>query len=400
MGKTVTLGLQHTFTMFGATVLVPILTGFDISVALFMAGVGTLLFHLLTKGGVPIFLGSSFAFIAPTIAASAAYGKEYALGGIVIAGLLYVILGLLVKWLGSKRVLGFFPPIVTGPVIMVIGLGLEPVAVGMANESWVLAGLAIAVVIFVTVFLKGFAKSLPVLIGLAASYGIAALITVFGWAKLVDFSPIAEAAWFGIPRFTVAKFDLGAIVLIAPVAIITFVEHVGDIIAAGTICGQDFVKRPGLLRTLLGDGLATSLSAMFGGPANTTYSENTGVLALTRAINPAIMRIAALFAIALGICPKLGAFISTIPTPIIGGISIVLFGMIASVGLRTLGENKVDFQLDRNVLIASVILGFGIGGAVLSIYVGSINISLQGMAYAALAGIILNKVLPGAQTYS
>ena len=396
LGKTVAMGLQHTITMFAATILVPILTGFDIAVALFMAGVGTLLFHLVTKGGVPIFLGSSFAFIAPTLAATAAYGKEYAMGGIVIAGLLYIVLGTLVKFLGAKKILSFFPPIVIGPVIMVIGLGLAPVAIDMANTDWLLAGLGLITVVVVAIFFKGFMKSLPVLLGLAASYGIAALITVLGWAPLVDFAPIREAAWFGFPQFTIAKFDIGAIVLIAPVAIVTFVEHVGDVIAVGTICDRDFVKNPGLFRTLLGDGLASGLSAMFGGPANTTYSENTGVLALTKAFNPVIMRIAAVFAVLLGCVPKLSAFISTIPAPIIGGISVILFGMIASVGLRTVVESKVDFQMDRNMIIAAVILVMGIGGAMLSIAIGSVAISLQGMAMAAVVGIILNKVLPGA----
>ncbi|MCL2812087.1 MAG: NCS2 family nucleobase:cation symporter [Clostridia bacterium] len=396
LGKTVAMGLQHTVTMFAATILVPILTGFDIAVALLMAGAGTLLFHLVTKGGVPIFLGSSFAFIAPTLAATAAYGKEYAMGGIVIAGLLYIVLGTLVKFLGAKRILSFFPPIVIGPVIMVIGLGLAPIAIDMANTDWALAGLGLITVVGVAIFCKGFVKSLPVLLGLGVSYGIAALITAFGWATLIDFAPIREAAWFGWPQFTIAKFDIGAIVLIAPVAIVTFVEHVGDVIAVGTICDRDFVKSPGLFRTLLGDGLASSLSAMFGGPANTTYSENTGVLALTKAVNPVIMRIAAVFAILLGCVPKLSAFISTIPSPIIGGISVILFGMIASVGLRTVVEAKVDFQLDRNMIIAAVILVMGIGGAMLSIAIGSMAISLQGMAMAAVVGIILNKVLPGA----
>jgi len=396
LGKTVAMGLQHSVTMFAATILVPILTGFDIAVALLMAGAGTLLFHLVTKGGVPVFLGSSFAFIAPTLAATAAYGKEYAMGGIVIAGLLYIVLGILVKFLGAKRMLSFFPPIVIGPVIMVIGLGLAPIAIDMANTDWALAGLGLITVVIVAIFFKGFVKSLPVLLGLAVSYGIAALVTVAGWAQVIDFTPIREAAWFGWPQFTIAKFDIGAIVLIAPVAIVTFVEHVGDVIAVGAICDRDFVKSPGLFRTLLGDGLASSLSAMFGGPANTTYSENTGVLALTKAVNPVIMRIAAVFAILLGCVPKLSAFISTIPSPIIGGISVILFGMIASVGLRTVVEAKVDFQRDRNMIIAAVILVMGIGGAMLSIAIGSMAISLQGMAMAAVVGIILNKVLPGA----
>jgi len=408
MGKTVVLGLQHTFTMFGATVLVPILVGLDISVALFMAGIGTLLFHLFTKGGVPIFLGSSFAFIAPIIAASATYGAEYALGGIVVAGLLYFLIAVLVYFLGTERIINWFPPIVTGSVIMVIGLGLAPVAIDMASTNgggeitstaWLLALMSFAIVVCVNVLLKGFAKSLPVLIGLVISYIIAAIITLTGIAPLIDFEPIKEAAWFGIPKFTIAKFDIGAIMLVAPVAVCTIVEHIGDVMAVGAICERDFIKNPGLHRTLLGDGLATSLSAMFGGPANTTYSENTGVLALTRQFNPTIMRIAAVFAIVLGFVPKLNAIISTIPSAIIGGISIVLFGMIASVGARTLVENKVDFQQSRNLIIAAVILVLGIGGASIPFAIGSVDFNIQGMALAAIVGIILNQILPGKEKY-
>lgn len=398
-GKTVVLGLQHTFTMFGATVLVPILTGLDISVALFMAGIGTLFFHLVTKGKAPIFLGSSFAFIAPILAATAAYSIEHALGGIVVAGLIYILLAVLVYFVGADKILSFFPPIVTGPVIMVIGLNLAPTAVDMASANWIMALVSFAIVVFVNIFMKGFAKSLPVLIGLFISYIIAIFVTATGIAQLVDFTPIAEAAWFGLPKFTLAKFDIGAIILVAPVAICTMVEHIGDVIAVGTICNRNFIKNPGLHRTLIGDGIATSISAMFGGPANTTYSENTGVLALTRALNPVIMRIAAAFAILLGLVPKLGAVISTIPGAVIGGISIVLFGMIASIGARTLVENRVDFQSARNLIVAAVILVLGLGGASIPFSIGSVDFNIQGMALAAIVGIILNKLLPGAQTY-
>jgi uracil permease len=395
--------------MFGATVLVPILTGMDISVALFMAGVCTLLFHLCTKGGVPVFLGSSFAFIPPIIGASAAYGLEYALGGIVVAGLLYLLLSALVYFFGAEKILRFFPPIVTGPIIMVIGLGLAPVAINMASANgvmeegnyvvhttaWLLALMSFFIVVFVSIFLKGFAKSLPVLIGLVVSYIIAALLTVTGLADLIDFTPVREAAWFGLPKFVLAKFDIRAIMLVAPVAICTMVEHIGDIVAISEITGKDMVKKPGLHRTLLGDGLASCLSAMFGGPANTTYSENTGVLVLTKVFNPTVMRIAACFAILLSVIPKLSAVISTIPVSIVGGISIVLFGMIASVGARTLVINKVDFHSSRNLLIAAVILVLGIGGAVVPFTFGSVEINIEGMALAAIVGIILNIVLPG-----
>ena len=409
LGKTTVLGLQHTFTMFGATILVPIILsefGMNISVALFMAGVCTLLFHLLTKGGVPIFLGSSFAFIAPIIAAASAHGIDYALGGIVAAGLIYVLMAVLVYFLGAERIIGWFPPIVTGSIIMVIGLALAPVAIDMASTNggsevtaaaWLLALMSFSIVVVVNIFCKGFVKVLPVLIGIVASYLIAAVITASGAAQLIDFSPIAEAKWFGFPEFTLAKFDVRAIMIVAPVAICTMVEHIGDVMAISAICGRDFVKKPGLHRTLLGDGLASCLSAMFGGPANTTYSENTGVLALTRQFNPAIMRIAAGFAIILSLCPKLGALISTIPTAIIGGISIVLFGMIASIGARTLVENKVDFQQSRNLIIAAVILVLGIGGAFIPVTIGSVQFEFYGMALAAIVGIILHQILPGKQ---
>lgn len=395
-GKTVVLGIQHTFTMFGATVLVPLLTGLDISVALFMSGIGTLFFHLVTKGKMPVYLGSSFAFIGPIIAATAVFGREYALGGIVVAGVLYVILAIIVYFVGVRRIMGFFPPIVTGPIIMVIGLNLAGVAIDQASSNWLLALLAFAIVVVVNVFLKGFVKSLPVLIGLLGSYAIALIITLFGY-PLIDFTPLKEAAWFGVPSFTMAKFDINAIMLVAPVAICSMVEHFGDVIAVGAIVDRDFIRDPGFTRTLIGDGVATTISALFGGPANTTYSENTGVLALTRAYNPAIMRIAACFAILMGFMPKLGGFINTIPTAIIGGISIVLFGMIASVGVRTVVDNKVDFHAPRNLIIAAAILVLGIGGATINF---TDSFSLQGMALAAIIGIILNKVLPGGQKYN
>jgi len=394
--------------MFGATILVPILVGLDISVALFMAGCGTLLFHLITKGGVPIFLGSSFAFIAPVIAASAAYGMEYALGGVVVSGLLYLVLAALVYFLGVERVIGWFPPIVTGCIIMVIGIYLAPVAVDMASTggsgeinatSWLLALMSFTLVVVVSIFLKGFAKALPVLISIVVSYIIAVLLTVIGVVELIDFTPVKEADWFGLPKFTMAKFDMRAILLVAPVAICTMVEHIGDMMAIGPITNRNFIKSPGLHRTLIGDGLASCLSAMFGGPANTSYSENTGVLALTQKFNPTIMRIAAVFAILLGLVPKLGAIISTIPTAIIGGISIVLFGMIASVGARTLVDNKVDFHQSRNLIIAAVILVLGIGGASIPFTIGSIDFNIYGMALAAIIGIILHQILPGKQDY-
>ena len=381
-GKKVVLGLQHTFTMFGATVLVPILTGLDISVALFMAGVCTLWFHLVTQGKVPIFLGSSFAFIAPIIVVAGQFGMPYAQGGIVISGLVYLVFALLVGLFGPKRIISFFPAIVTGPIIIIIGMMLAPVAIGSASTNWWLAAVSLIIVGVVAIFTRGFVKVLPVLCGLLGGY-IVAVIT-----GNVDFTPIKEAAWIGLPNFTLAKFDINAIMIIAPVAIATMVEHIGDMVSIRALTGKDVIVNPGLHRTLMGDGIASSISAMFGGPANTTYSENTGVLALTRVFNPVVMRIAACFAILLSITPKLSAFISTIPTAIIGGISIVLFGMIASVGVRNLVENKVDFQKPRNMIIFAVVMVFGLG-------LGDIRLlTLSPLAFSAIVGIILNKLLP------
>ena len=383
--KLLILGLQHTFTMFGATVLVPILTGLNISVALFTAGIGTWFFHFVTKMKVPVFLGSSFAYIAPIILVAQNYGGiEYATGGIVIAGLMYLLLAVAVYFVGPKLIYSFFPPIVTGPIIMVIGLNLAPTAVNMAKDNWLLAGICLATVIAVSLFAKGFLKVLPVLCGLIVGY-IAAIAM-----GLVDFTPVAQAAWFGLPPFVLPKFSGAAISIVAPVAIASMVEHIGDVLAVSATVGDDFVSDPGLHRTLLGDGVATSLAAMLGGPANTTYSENTGVLALTKVFDPWVMRIAACFAIVLSMIPKLGAVISTIPGPVIGGISIVLFGMIASIGVRTVVENKVDFSLNRNLMIGAVILVLGIGGAVFDFKI----FQLAGMALGAIVGIILNKILP------
>jgi len=386
--KMITLGIQHTFTMFGATVLVPIITGMNISVALFMAGIGTLLFHVITQGKVPAFLGSSFAFIAPILAVAQTHGMEYAQGGIVVAGLIYLLLAGLIAVFGIERVLKFFPPVVTGPIIIVIGLKLAPTAVSMASGDWLLAIVAFVIVTAVSVFAKGFLKVIPVIIGLIGGYVFAVIL------GRVDFTPIQEAAIFGIPAFTVAKFNAEAVLTVAPIALATMIEHIGDVLAISSTVKKDFTKDPGFVRTLMGDGLATALSAMFGGPANTTYSENTGVLALTKAWDPKIMQIAAVFAIILGLVPKLSAVISTIPTAVIGGISIILFGMIASIGARTLVENKVDFTSSRNLIIAAVILVLGLGGAVIPFKIGLFSLNLEGMALAAIVGILLNVVLP------
>lgn len=398
LGKRLVLGLQHAFTMFGATVLVPIITGLDVSVSLFMAGVCTLLGHLIMKKRVPVFLGSSFAFIAPMLAVAelvtkqgGADGMAYARGGIVIAGLVYLVMAGLIYVFGVEKVVSFFPPIVTGPMILVIGLKLAPTAIGMASDNWFLAVVALAVVIAVNIFGKGFLQIIPVISGLVIGY-IVSIIT-----GNVDFAAIGQAAWFGVPKFAMAKFSFTSVMMIAPIALATMVEHIGDVVAIGATVEDDFLKDPGLHRTMMADGICTSLSALVGGPANTTYSENTGALALTRVWDPMIMRIAAVFAILLGGIPKLAAVIGSIPTAVVGGISIVLFGMIASIGARTLVENKVDFTQSRNLIIAAVILVLGLGGAVLPINIGTINISMEGMALAAIVGIVLNKVLPQAR---
>ena len=391
-GKKVVLGLQHMFTMFGATVLVPIITGLDISVALFMSGVCTLWFHLVTKGLVPIYLGSSFSFITPIIMVTMLYGKEFAQGGIVISGLVYIVVAILVFFFGPARVISFFPPIVTGPIIICIGLMLAPVAINSASENWLLAGISFLTVAGISIYARGFLKVLPVLCGLLVGY-ILAVIT-----GNVDFSSIREAAWIGLPNFTVARFNMGAIMIVAPVAIATVVEHIGDMVSIKALTGNDPMKNPGLHRTLLGDGVASSISAIFGGPANTSYSENTGVLAITRVFNPVVMRFAACFAILLGFVPKLGAAIQTIPGSVIGGISIVLFGMIASVGARNLVESKVDFKMSRNLIIFAVVMVLGLGLQLIERgweADGPIRIlSLSPLAFAAIVGIILNKVLP------
>ncbi|MFV9568818.1 uracil-xanthine permease family protein [Thermoanaerobacter mathranii] len=379
------LGLQHTFTMFGATVLVPLLTGLDVGVALFTAGIGTLWFHLVTKRKVPIFLGSSFAFIAPVALVVKQWGIPAAQGGIIIAGLLYGLMALLVYFLGRELIENLLPPIVTGPIIMVIGLNLAPAAIKNASQNWTVALIVLTTVILVSVYGKGFFKLIPVLIGLIVGYGMSLILGI------VDLKPVQEAALFAIPAFTKPEFNPMAIGLIAPVAMATIVEHVGDVLSVGATVQKDFVKDPGLHRTLIGDGIATSLAGLFGGPANTTYSENTGVLALTGVWKPEVMRVAAVMAIILSTCQKLTALIRTVPEPVIGGISIILFGMIASIGIRTVVENALDFKKSRNLIISSAILVFGIGGAVVNLWGG---VQLGGVGLAAIIGIILNQVLP------
>jgi len=406
-GKEFLLGFQHLFAMFGATVLVPALTGLNPLVALFAAGCGTLLFHLVTKGKVPVFLGSSFAFIGGVAAVTgvgtdAGVTKEgiaLAGGGIMCAGALYLILALLAKLVGVERIKSFFPPIVTGPIIMVIGLSLAPVAINQASGNWWIAAFVILVIIIVMLFTKGFFKLVPILIGIAAGYVLCIILKVAGGPDLVNLSLVGNADWFSFGAifsgdfFILPKFEWTAITLIAPVAIVTFVEHMGDITTNGNVVGKNFLEDPGLHRTLLGDGLATMFAGFIGGPANTTYSENTGVLAVTKNYNPATLRLAAVFALVLSLVGKFGAIIQTIPGPVMGGVSIILFGIIASVGLRTIAQSNLDFAHSRNLVIVALILGLGIGiSAIGGIAIG--NVTLSGLFIAAVVGITLNKVLP------
>ncbi|MBY6278321.1 uracil-xanthine permease family protein [Symbiobacterium thermophilum] len=383
--KRFVLGLQHVAAMFGATVLVPIQTGLNPSVALLTAGLGTLLFHLVTKGRVPVFLGSSFAFIAAIQLVGQTEGLEYAAGGIVAAGLVYLVLSGLIYLFGVDRIRSFFPPIVAGPMIMVIGLTLAPVAVDMASSHWLVALITLLTVVLVSVYARGFLKLLPIICGLLVGFAASA---AFG---LVDWAAVAQASWVAVPPVTAPKFSLSAILAIAPLALVTMVEHIGDITTNGAVIGKDLIRDPGLHRTLMGDGLATALAGLLGGPANTTYSENTGVLAVTRVYDPGILRIAAVVAIALSFVGKLGALLQAIPTPVMGGISIVLFGMITSIGIRQVVDARVDLTNGRNLVIAAVVLVLGIGGAALPLPGG---LQLGGMALAALAGVVLNKLLP------
>lgn len=398
--KMLILGIQHTFAMFGATVLVPILTGLSVSTTLLMAGLGTLLFHLVTKGKVPAFLGSSFAFlggysaVAPRLADGAANTEllPYACGGVLVAGLVYVLMSGLITAFGIRKIMRFFPPVVTGPIIISIGLILAPTAISNASQNWLLAGIALAVIIVCNIWGKGMVKIVPILLGVVISY-IVALLT-----NQVDFQAISSAKAFALAPLTLPKFSLSAIITIMPIALATMMEHIGDMAAISATTGSNYLNDPGLHRTLLGDGLATSLSALGGGPANTTYGENTGVLALTKVYDPVVMRIAALVAILLSFFPKFGTAIETVPPAIIGGVSFMLYGMISAIGIRNVVENKVDFTQSRNLIIAAVILvsalGFNsIGG--ITFQMGTITFNLSGLAIAAIVGILLNALIPG-----
>lgn len=417
--KMLLLGLQHMFAMFGATILVPILVnnyfqgeGLSIQVTLFFAGVGTLFFHVCSKLKVPAFLGSSFAFLGgfSTVAnldtgifANMTYGEKlpYACGGIVVAGVLYLVLALIIKLVGVKRVMRFLPPIVTGPIIICIGLSLAPSAVTNASSNWFLAFVALAVIVIFNIWGKGMWKIIPILLGVVISYLVAVIMNAAGFTNadgsaILDFSSVASSSLIGLPPFQLCKFDITAILVMAPIALATMMEHIGDISAISATVGENFIEDPGLHRTLIGDGLATALAALFGGPANTTYGENTGVLELSHVYDPRVIRFAAVYAIILSFIPKMAAIIGSLPTAIIGGVSFILYGMISAIGVRNIVENKVDFTKSRNLIIAAVILVCGLGfsnGVTFTVF--GTPITLTSLAIAALAGIILNAILPG-----
>ena len=429
-GKTAVLGLQHMFAMFGATVLVPIITGLSVSTTLLFAGLATLFMHLVTGRKVPVFLGSSFAFLggyAAVKAAGAALGYDditslsYASIGIACAGLLYLVLAIICRIFGSKRVMRFFPPVVTGPIIVAIGMNLAPSALNNCATNWPIALVAIVVVIVCNIWGKGMIKIIPILLGVIASYVVAAI------SGNVDFSGVADAAWIGLPvnwgRTVFGLFGSGevngglvasAIITIMPIAVATMMEHVGDISAIGGTVGKNFIEDPGLHRTLIGDGVGTAIAALFGAPANTTYGENTGVLALTKVYDPFVIRIAALYAIILSFCPKFSAVIEAMPAATIGGVSLILYGMISAIGIRNMVENHTDFQKSRNVIIAALIIGLSIGinfsGALganitpeggnaatgaITFVIGDVTVALSGLAVASIIGIVINAILPG-----
>lgn len=378
------VGVQFLFVAFGATVLVPLLVGMDPSVALFTAGIGTLIFHMVTKGKVPIFLGSSFAFIAPIIKATELYGLPGTLFGLVAVGAVYGVMSALVRFRGVGFIARLFPPIVVGPVIMLIGLSLAGTGVNMAKSHWGLAIVSLITTIIVSMFGKGLLRLIPIFSGIIVGYIAAA---IFG---LVDIQPVVDAPWFALPAFVRPELCWEAVVFMVPVAIAPVIEHIGDVYAINEVAGKDFVKDPGLHRTMLGDGLACVAASLFGGPPVTTYSEVTGAVSLTKITDPAVIRIAAIVGIVFSVLGKVSAFLKTIPSAVLGGIMLLLFGTIASVGVNSLVKNKVDLGDTRNLVIASLILTLGIGGAELTI--GSITIG--GIGLAALVGVLLNLILP------
>ncbi|MCR5516650.1 MAG: uracil-xanthine permease family protein [Lachnospira sp.] len=424
--KMLILGLQHMFAMFGSTILVPILVsgyfsaacgeeltrGLTVSVTLFCAGVGTLMFHLCSKLKVPAFLGSSFAFLGgfSTVAnlnngmyatMSANDKAAYACGGVVVAGALYLLLALIIKLVGVNRVMKFLPPVVTGPIIICIGLSLASSAISSASTNWLLAIIALGVIIIFNIWGKGMFKIIPILMGVVISYIVAVILNACGitnpdGSAILNFSSVASASWVGIPAFQICKFDVTAILVMAPIAIASMMEHIGDMSAISATVEENFIEDPGLHRTLMGDGIATAFAGLVGGPANTTYGENTGVLELSRVHDPRVIRLAAVFAIVLSFIPKFSSIIATMPTAIIGGVSFMLYGMISAIGVRNVVENRVDLTKSRNLIIAGVIFVCGLGFSDgLTFAVGSAEITLTGLAIAAIVGILLNAILPG-----
>ena len=421
--KMLILGLQHLFAMFGATVLVPILVNsyfgeyvLSVQVTLICSGLGTLFFHLCTKFKIPAFLGSSFAFLGGFATIAGMNEGEFATmtnaeklscacGGIVVAGLLYLALAFIIKLVGVKKVMRFLPPVVTGPIIICIGLSLAGSAINNASTNWLLALIALGTIIIFNIWGKGIFKIIPILMGVAISYVTALLFNALGMTNpdgsaIIDFTNIASSAWLGVPEFAICKFNISAILVMAPIALATMMEHIGDISAISATVGENYVENPGLHRTLIGDGLATSLSSFVGGPANTTYGENTGVLELSKVYDPKVIRLAAVYAITLSFIPKVSAVIASMPAAIIGGVSFMLYGMISAIGVRNVVENHVDFTKSRNLIIAGVIFvcGLGFSGG-LTFVVGGTPITLTSLAIAAIAGIVLNAILPGNDYY-
>lgn len=420
------LSIQHLFAMFGATILVPLLTGLNPSVALLSAGIGTIIFHICTKFKVPVFLGSSFAFLPALISIIKPEGEivleniPYAQGGILFAGLAYLIFAIIAFFLGTQRIKKLFPPVVTGPVIIVIGINLAAVAIkdaagnlslengltGPVSLNFAIAMFTLFVVILCSIFAKGFFKLVPILIGIASGYILCVILYLCGVFEM-NFTAVTSSAWINIPFITndmngvqfisLPKFDLGIILSVAPIAIVTFMEHIGDITTNGTVVGKDFLKDPGLHKTLLGDGLATAFAGLIGGPPNTTYSENTGVLATTKNYNPLLLRITAVIAIILAMFGKFGAILQTIPDPVKGGVEIMLFGMIAAIGIRSLAESNLDFTHSRNLTIVGLILVFGLGLTSLggiNVSFGDFSLNISGLFIAVIIGVIMNVILP------
>lgn len=381
--KTV-VGIQFLFVAFGATVLVPLLVGLDPSTALFTAGIGTLLFHAVTKGKVPIFLGSSFAFIAPILKATEMYGLPGALSGMVGVALVYFLMSALVKWQGVRVIQRLFPPVVIGPVIILIGLSLAGTGVEMAQSNWILAGISLITAILVTMLAKGLLKLIPIFCGIVVGYLIAIIFFE------IDLSPVQEAAWLSLPQFSFPKFSLPPILFMLPVAIAPVIEHIGDVYVVNTVAEKDFVKDPGLHRTLLGDGLACMVAGFLGGPPVTTYSEVTGAMSLTKITDPTVIRIAAVTGIVFSVVGKISALLKSIPPAVLGGIMLLLFGTIASAGIANLVNHQVDMSKTRNIIIVSLILTLGIGGAIISFD----GFTMAGIGLSAIIGVLLNLILP------